>query len=356
MSELDYETEFKLSFYEEISTLGYSSKGAKIKLVKHKQSGEIYVIKELSQDAFPFFRMRASNSFFGVPKIEEIIEAPASIFVVEEYINGINLEKKIHEGLFSEKDAVHIICQLCDILSQFHNRPVPVINRDIKPSNIILDSRMQVCLVDFDTSKFHTPDATKDTVLMGTPGYAAPEQYGFLQSDVTTDIYALGVLLNKMLTGEFPTESLYQGKLSKVIKKCISLNPKDRYSSVEVLKMHLNGSARKKHNKTLPGFRSGILWKKAIAFLGYAFLLTVTIYGIYDGFKSGDPKNLHTDLTLILLINLEFLGNLFYLSDYLGIRDRFPVHKSDNALLEFLRISATVILYSFIVFIICALL
>lgn len=356
MSELDFETEFKLSFYDEVSSLGGPSKCTKIKLVKHKQNGAIYVMKELPFDCINFMRIREANNFFGIPKIIEIIESSTSIFVVEEYISGMSLERKIHEGLFSEKEAKDVISQLCDILSQFHNLQTPVINRDIKPDNIIIDTSGKVCLVDFDTSKFHTPDATRDTILTGTPGYAAPEQYGFLQSDVTTDIYALGVLLNKMLTGEFPTDELYHGSLSKVIKKCISLNPKDRYTRVEELKTSLYGRPWKNKKKTLPGFRSGVLWKKVIASFSYAFMLAVTIYGIYDAFKSGNPKDLHTDLTFILLIDLEFFGNVFYLSDYLGIRSRFPLQKFNNILLELLRISIAVSLYSFIVFIICALL
>ena len=91
-------------------------------------------------------------------------------------------------------------------------------------------------LIDFDASRFFKKGQSKDTVIIGTAGYAAPEQLGFAQSDERTDIFALGVLMNVMLTGEHPTNKLYKGKLRKVIEKCIQLDPQKRYKNVEELK------------------------------------------------------------------------------------------------------------------------
>ena len=99
----------------------------------------------------------------------------------------------------------------------------PIIHRDITPFNILITSSLDVSLIDFNASKQFKKNKKKDTLLMGTQNYAAPEQFGFFQSDARTDIYALANLLNIMLTGFTPGAFLYQGTLSKVISKATSM-------------------------------------------------------------------------------------------------------------------------------------
>ncbi len=98
----------------------------------------------------------------------------------------------------------------------------------------MIDKNGRVVLIDFNTSR-KISKASKDTVVMGTVGYASPEQLGLSQSDTRTDIYALGILLNVMLTGKHPTQKLAKGKAAKIIRKCTNLNPNERYQTVEKL-------------------------------------------------------------------------------------------------------------------------
>ena len=89
-------------------------------------------------------------------------------------------------------------------------------------------------MIDFNAAR-KISVANKDTVIMGTVGYASPEQLGVAQSDARTDIYAVGVLLNVMITGKHPSEELARGRMGKIVRKCTSVNPDDRYESAKKL-------------------------------------------------------------------------------------------------------------------------
>jgi len=113
-----------------------------------------------------------------------------------------------------------------------------VVHRDVKPENIILRGSDAV-LIDFDVSRLSKPEHTADTQVMGTAGYAAPEQYGFSQTDARTDIYAMGVLMNEMLIRQHPAKQLAEGSFLSVIEKCIEVNMDKRYRSAAELRTAL---------------------------------------------------------------------------------------------------------------------
>ena len=98
----------------------------------------------------------------------------------------------------------------------------------------MIDKNGRVVLIDFNASR-KVSEACKDTVIMGTVGYASPEQLGVTQSDARTDIYAAGILLNVMLTGRHPTQGYAKGRAGSIVRKCTALNPEDRYQSAEKL-------------------------------------------------------------------------------------------------------------------------
>ena len=204
--------------------------------------------------------------------------------VIEDYIPGDTLEEILaREGSLPEAQVLDIAIQLCKILQAFHHAVPPIVNRDIKPSNIKLTEDGIVKLLDMNAAKYCDCLAAKDTVLLGTQGYAAPEQYGFGASNVQTDIYAVGVLMNVLLTGKLPAEEKATGKLRGIITKCTRLEPEHRYSSIDSLLAALSalkpGSASDTPNESgwrrflPPGFRSGNLLLSALSFVGYTFLL-----------------------------------------------------------------------------------
>ena len=105
------------------------------------------------------------------------------------------------------------------------------VHRDIKPENVIIRGS-EAILIDFDASRIFKSGINQDTQILGTTGYAAPEQYGITQTDERADIYSLGVLLNIMLTGKHPSKELAIGRLGHIVQKCTMVNPKKRYKSV----------------------------------------------------------------------------------------------------------------------------
>ena len=135
------------------------------------------------------------------------------------------LEEMLKEKYFSEKDAADIIICLCNALYPLHHAKMPVICRDLKAENVILTNEGEVKLVDFDIARIYQPGKSKDTVMMGTQGYA------------------MGVLLNYMLVREFTMEMLTEGKFRTIVLKCIKINPEDRYQNVDELKADICNAA-----------------------------------------------------------------------------------------------------------------
>lgn len=174
------------------------------------------------------------NPVRHMPRIVALYESSNSLIVLEECIDGRTLAEMIEEKTLSEQEAVRIAKKICLILNDLHNLPTPIIHRDIKPSNIILTPSGEVFLLDVNVAKWYDPKKTDDTRHMGTENYAAPEQagYGLSASSAKSDIYAVGVLLNVMLTGNIPKEERAAGPIWDIIEQCIKLNAEDRYTAI----------------------------------------------------------------------------------------------------------------------------
>lgn len=125
--------------------------------------------------------------------------------------------------------ARQITRKLCSALWVLHS--MGVVHRDVKPENIIIRGKEAV-LIDFDASRIYKNNNREDTQILGTTGYAAPEQYGLSQSDGRADIYALGILLNIMLTGEHPSRKLAGGRMGRIVQKCTMVSPEKRYKNI----------------------------------------------------------------------------------------------------------------------------
>lgn len=184
-----------------------------------------------------------------LPKIYEVREEDGWTYVLEEYIQGDTLAFLLEGRPLSPTHARQIILHLCRALTELHG--IGAVHRDIKPENIILRGGDAV-LIDFDASRLRKTERATDTQIMGTTGYAAPEQYGFSQTDQRTDIYSLGILLNEMLTGQHPSRCLAEGEFRPIIEKCTRINAAQRYSSTAELARALKAvSGSKIHRKLL---------------------------------------------------------------------------------------------------------
>jgi WD40 repeat protein len=146
-----------------------------------------------------------------VPRIYDHFSDREHWYLVMDYLEGTTLETYLHTRAAQGKpiqvdEALAMALQLCRVLSYLHTREPPVIFRDLKPGNIIRAPGGTLCLIDFGIARHFRPGQARDTQPLGSPGYAAPEQYGRAQTTPQTDIYSLGALLHALLSGQDPAE------------------------------------------------------------------------------------------------------------------------------------------------------
>ncbi len=330
--------ESRLSFYKKIAQI---STHQNISLVQHTESLQIFVRKDLSvyeKDIYLDLKKHPCRFF---PRIYECVESDGTLILIEEYIHGSSLGNYLKEkGTLGEEEVKSLMPDICEALKFLHNRPKPIIHRDLKPSNILLTEDHQIRIIDFNIARIYDKDSCPehDTAIMGTRKYAAPEQYGFAQTDARTDIYALGVLMNYLLTSRYPSEEIFSGSLSPVIKKCILFDPDKRYQSVSDLQNALRGTyapetsdsaAYESHwNKPFlpPGFRTGVSWKILLSSAAYALLWYL---GLAIEFES--ISGLPLTGVLLALNRIAFLCVgmclIFFWFNYMDIHRFLPLMK-----------------------------
>lgn len=251
----EYSTENKPSDYIELTTL-CSNKKSEILLAKSNKDNKIYVKKILKVYNREVYEKLKELESSNLPKIYEIFEEDRRLIVIEEFINGSTIEDILKRGkVLDEETALGFMINLCDAVELLHSLKPAIIHRDIKPSNVIINNDKILKLIDYDVSRIYKEDKNKDTVILGTVGYASPEQLGFDQTDGRTDIYAMGVLLNVMVIGRHPIEKAVKGSLKNIVAKCTMLIADDRYQSVgefkEVLEHELSRVKISKNNSKL---------------------------------------------------------------------------------------------------------
>lgn len=213
--------------YETVKTIKHSERGS-VSLLQNKQNGTRFIFRHYRGNG-EVYRKLLGISCPNLPQIMETAERDGMVAVLEEYIQGDSLAYLLEGALFSHAEARKITMQLCNALWVLHK--LGAVHRDIKPENVIIRGS-EAILIDFDASRIFKNNTHQDTQILGTTGYAAPEQYGIAQTDERADIYSLGVLLNIMLTGKHPSKELASGRLGRIVQKCTMVNPEKRYKSV----------------------------------------------------------------------------------------------------------------------------
>jgi tRNA A-37 threonylcarbamoyl transferase component Bud32 len=207
--------------------------------LKHQLDSEITVLSKLRHQ--------------NLPRIVDAFESDNRHYIVMDYVRGRDLRLILKDvGRLPLELALDLGIQLANVLHYLHSQPQPIIFRDLKPANIMVDSHGVVKLVDFGIARHFLPEATGDTRAFGTPGYAAPEQYGSSQSDQRSDIYTLGATLHELITGRNPGEQPFSfppmsalvpeapPELDVIVGACVAMDPNQRYPSMERLLVDLN--------------------------------------------------------------------------------------------------------------------
>lgn len=182
----------------------------------------------------------------ALPRIVDIIDNGITIYVVMDYIEGESLDKILNEyGAQSEVLVIGWAKQLCDALSYLHSQKPSIIYRDMKPANVMLKPEGNIKIIDFGIAREYKEQNLADTTVLGTKGYAPPEQYSG-QTDPRSDIFAIGMTMHHLLTGIDPRNGepyapvrqwnpeLSEG-IEMIIDKCVQPAAENRYQSCEDL-------------------------------------------------------------------------------------------------------------------------
>ena len=373
------EEESRLSFYRELTVLDEKKN---IVLVQDRRNSELCVKKTLDIYSRDVYEQLASVRIEGVPAVKECVADDGKLIVVEEYVQGRSLKQVLDEhGLLNEEQAYEIAVQLVDILVRLHQLEPAIVHRDIKPSNIIIEKNGHVNLIDFNAARHVNADKNEDTRMLGTVYFAAPEQFGFGQSDERTDIYGLGATINYIMTGDKPGAGIAECRFSDILKKCLMVDAKDRYQSAEelrgvldmlnysivqdnrkkaetafgkdntisvvrtyrnirdtIVKMYRKYQKRNYDIDTswrrylLPGFRRLNVVYCLIALVWYAVIVWMTITFAVTDSKTGIPVT-GGELTMYkIAVFVLLFGMTMWFGNYLNIRRKLPGMKKINVL------------------------
>ena len=332
---MDYVGRLKISYYNTIATINSVHK---IYLVQHRETGKIYIKKILDVYNPHIYEYLMEHPITGIPKLYNVYEENEQLILVEDFISGVSLREMIDERTLTLDLIVRFMEELCDILEKLHALKPPIIHRDIKPSNIIITPYNHVVLIDFNAAKYLTDTADHDTVLLGTKGYAAPEQYGFGFSTPQTDIYALGILL-KEFSSALPVPT---NIFDTIIRKCTEMNPSDRMETVQELKneieelqTHSSEQSQRSastawRNLVPPGFRTKTPWKMLTATTIYLFIFWLCL-----SLEVKDATVFHLWLERITALSM-MLSIVFCCFNYRNIHRLIPLCANKHRLIHYL--------------------
>jgi serine/threonine protein kinase len=238
----------------------------------------------------------------NLPVLYDYFTDPEHWYIVMEYIEGQTLEEmlsKATNGRLPLKKVLTIGKELCHALAYLHSQQPPVVFRDVKPGNIMITKEGKVYLIDFGIARRHRAEKKRDTGALGSPGYAAPEQYGSEQSTPRTDLYGLGATLQTMLTGKEPTEGAdieaepeVPRRLKDLIVHMLEKDPKRRPENVLQVESELDDVKSEQLQKISKDFVSPFAWLAALLSLllpliksvAFQIPISYTFFLIFLGF------------------------------------------------------------------------
>ena len=196
-----------------------------------------------------FAAQLAGRRFRHLPLIYDASRLEGGLAIVMEYVRGDTLEEVVGKGRQPGPALAQSVgSALCDAMTELHTSfDAPIVHRDLKPANIMVDGDALV-LLDLGIARSWREGGVRDTIRLGTPGYAPPEQFGYGQTTPASDIYAAGMVLAFCLTGENPTPALRESGFSderippawrSVLAKATAIDAAQRYADAEEMKREI---------------------------------------------------------------------------------------------------------------------
>lgn len=315
-----------------------------------------------------------------LPKIEEVVVQDGKLWLYEEFVQGKTLTEVIQSSKTIETEQILTITMaVLEALGVLHNKGL--VHRDVKPGNIMITREGTVKLIDFDAVRAVDGEKERDTVQLGTMGFAAPEQFGFAESDERSDLYSLGIVMNICSVKEYPKKHLTQDPMLRgVVLKATKLEPAERYQSAlemhqELRQQRLRQIATAKRAKSraatlgtytnnspnasrwdtnnyvrqvnsiisrwceaiasffrkyIPGFRTEIMWKRVSAMVWYAFLIIGTIGNVLEQPTIGLRIQLVVDYFFMFILPIVLFTN------FLDYQRKLPLFSSNNRVYRYI--------------------
>ncbi|SRR5216684_232459 len=281
--------------YQIISKIGAGGFGSVYKATDIHSKDHIFAIKEVSLRGLrPQAVIEATETFQkevsllsqlkhpNLPRLYDTFNEPEHWYMVMDFIEGETLEKyqeRAQDRRLLLSEVFQIGIQLCTVLDYLHTQQPPIIFRDLKPANILRTPQGQIYLIDFGIARYFKPGQAKDTTALGSPGYAAPEQYGRAQTTPRADIYSLGAVLHQLLTSSDPSETPFRfvtlhvdshlslSELGTLIARMLEMDMNKRPASVAIVKQELQRIAA-------DFLKYGIFWRFMVF---HAILSQITV-------------------------------------------------------------------------------
>lgn len=218
--------------YHTITTIKSTEK-SQVFLASMEGQQEPVIIKRMNAANPDVYKVLSEMNNEHIPRILACEWQEKELVFAEEYVDGETLEYYLKENLLTEVQKLGIALQLCEAVEVLHNCAPQMIHRDIKPSNVLITEDGVLKLIDFDAARqYKEMSEESDTRILGTADYAAPEQFGYKQTDVQSDIYSMGIVFEML---HYHGEGLAALSWKRMLEICTNFDPRKRYKSVDKL-------------------------------------------------------------------------------------------------------------------------
>ena len=350
--------------YTELCILADTEK-CKTTLMRNNDTGQLVVKKIMNKAALDVYEQLKPIKNKNLVKIFDCYIDEDKCIEIEDFINGRRLDDYVTNQKIDYNQCIQLTVDICMALEELHK--MGIVHRDIQPKNILISNEGTLKLIDFDISRKQHIGKNKDTELLGTAGYAAPEQYGFSQTSEKSDIYSIGIVLKEICE---KSNISADGKLKDIIDKCTQMDPDNRFQNVKQLKdallqcwsvenegsthmydfencADLQNNYQMSENveklqpitfkyvvKTIPGFKSNNFFYAIVALLIYGFMIYAFASVPFD--KEYAHVSMYNKVVASALAIADVVIPYMYWANIADIAKRFPKKSFKNKWLRYI--------------------